>query len=451
MEYARKIVYRPYNFATDALSSFVLFRVSETRAVFVVCGHHTVLDGGGVVQSGVLAVDTYNALKSGTALPVWDDKFGDYADLDRKTVDSAAVVDFWQQKLSRIEALSFNVPTQEQNAESAFRVEPVTAKRLILDREHWNQIKALTRQLRITPPIYFKIIYGILLQLYCRPENDFYVTEILGQRPRGHGQTLGNYIQQVPFIFPQDLFKPESTIESLMVYARDYQKETRDFALLSIQKQNEMLPKTSLSFMYNFYHFIPSPEFVGTQVKTEALMNDVDGVVEFTPKTLAGDMELNLRFQQGRFRDHDFLQRVEWVSEQIIAGAKTLADLQWVREAEKEAILQTLVPSQETLNIDFDQCLLHKVFEKQAALTPERIALQSGSQSVTYAELNQKANALAAKLIQSGVQARSFVPVLMTRSLDVPLAMLAVMKAGAAFVCLDVDWPVERLNRVLSS
>jgi len=452
VEYAKKVVYRPYNFRTDALSSFVLVRVADKRSVFIVCAHHAVLDGGGVTQSGLLAFDAYNAFKEGKALPSWDDKFGDYAELDRRTVDSETVLCFWRDKLKNIEALSFNPPMQTGEQRTGHvGMEPVTAKRLILQREHWSQIKTLTRQLRITPPIYFKILYGILLQLYCRPENDFYVTEILGTRPRGHGQTLGNYIQQVPFIFPQELFKPESTIESLMAYARDYQKETRDYALLSIQKQNDMLPKAQLSFMYNFYHFIPSPEFVGTQVNTEALMNDVDGVVEFTPKTLAGDMQLNLRFQPGRFHDHHFLERIEWLSEQIIAGAQTLADLQWVREDEQNQILDRLAASSERLAIDFDQCVLHKLFERQVERTPQNIALQNGERTVCYDELNQKANALAQQLIHAGVTPHSFVPVLMTRSLDVPLAMLAVMKAGAAFVCLDIDWPEERLRRVLAS
>lgn len=451
IEYAKKFVYRPFNFATDLLNEFAIIRLSETRTVFIVRAHHAVLDGGGVTQSGVLAVDVYNAIKSNQPLPLWEDKFGEYALLDRKTVDSHEVTDFWQSKLNTVEALTFNVPQDGGAPNSAYGYEPVEAKRLILAREHWNNIKTWTRQQRITPPIYFKVLYGILLQLYCRPENNFYITEILGARPRGHGATLGNYIQQQPFIFPQQLFKPDTSFESMMAYARDYQKETRDYALLSIQKQNEMLPRGAISFMYNFYHFVPSPEFVGSQVQTEGLMNDVDGVVEFTPKTLAGDMELNLRFQSSRFKDFNFLERIEFLSQQIQAGAKTLGELRWVNDAEQQTILAQFATSADTFSVDFDTCILHKLFEQQVALTPSNIALVSGNKTVSYAELNQKANALALKLINAGVQPKSYIPVLMTRSLDVPLAMLAVMKAGAAFVCLDISWPADRLNRVLAS
>jgi amino acid adenylation domain-containing protein len=96
-----------------------------------------------------------------------------------------------------------------------------------------------------------------------------------------------------------------------------------------------------------------------------------------------------------------------------------------------------------------DTCL-HELIEAQAASSPELTAYTFQSRSLTYKQVNQKANQLAACLRDKGIGKGDFVPVLMDRSLELPLALLAVMKAGAAFVPLEVHWPVERIQHIVN-
>ncbi|MGW7520518.1 amino acid adenylation domain-containing protein [Streptomyces sp. NPDC054796] len=91
----------------------------------------------------------------------------------------------------------------------------------------------------------------------------------------------------------------------------------------------------------------------------------------------------------------------------------------------------------------------HEVFERQARLTPEATAVRGPHSAVTYRELDQRANALAHRLRHLGAQPGAVVAVVMERSVEFVLAVLAVAKSGAAFLLADVTCPRERLRAML--
>ncbi|MCA9419494.1 MAG: amino acid adenylation domain-containing protein [Nitrospira sp.] len=93
---------------------------------------------------------------------------------------------------------------------------------------------------------------------------------------------------------------------------------------------------------------------------------------------------------------------------------------------------------------------VHHLFEAQAARIPEAIAVVFESQSLTYQEINGKANRLSRQLQQQGVLRGDVVPVVMERSVELIISYLAIMKIGAAFSPLDPAWPPERLRTLLT-
>ena len=84
---------------------------------------------------------------------------------------------------------------------------------------------------------------------------------------------------------------------------------------------------------------------------------------------------------------------------------------------------------------------IHEQFEAQATRSPDAIALVFEDKSLTYRELNAQANRLAHHLRALGVGADALVGVCLDRSLDAIVAMLAVLKAGGAFVPIDPTYP----------
>ncbi|WP_225365807.1 non-ribosomal peptide synthetase [Serratia rubidaea] len=92
---------------------------------------------------------------------------------------------------------------------------------------------------------------------------------------------------------------------------------------------------------------------------------------------------------------------------------------------------------------------LHQLFEAQARRSPEAIALTDGKTALSYRQLNQRANQQARYLRRRHVPAGGWVLLSMTRSIEMVTAMLAVMKAGAAWIPLDPQTPPQRLQEIL--
>ncbi|MEC1410286.1 amino acid adenylation domain-containing protein [Bacillus safensis] len=106
---------------------------------------------------------------------------------------------------------------------------------------------------------------------------------------------------------------------------------------------------------------------------------------------------------------------------------------------------QTFLPDKKTF-AQLDQAhSLPALFEKTAEQYPDRVAVTDGKRQLTYEELNNKANRLAHLLIEKGVGPEQFVALALPRSIDMLVSLLAVHKAGAAYVPLDPDYPADRL------
>jgi amino acid adenylation domain-containing protein/thioester reductase-like protein len=93
--------------------------------------------------------------------------------------------------------------------------------------------------------------------------------------------------------------------------------------------------------------------------------------------------------------------------------------------------------------------LIHELFEDQVQRSPDAVALICDRESLTYAQLNGRANQLARYLLAQGVRPGDYIPILLPRSTAMLIALLAVLKAGAVYVPVDPDVPSERLAFML--
>ena len=165
----------------------------------------------------------------------------------------------------------------------------------------------------------------------------------------------------------------------------------------------------------------------------------------------SGELLLGWAYATDLF-DASTIERMAQHFEILLKGALANPDLH-VGE------LPLITPAeQQTLLVDWnntaqdyprDACL-HQLFEEQVELHPNAEAVRFEDQTLTYRELNAKANQLAHHLIELGVQPDQFVGVCIERSIEMLVALLGVMKAGGAYVPLDPSYPKDRREYILS-
>ncbi|HVG43962.1 MAG TPA: amino acid adenylation domain-containing protein, partial [Longimicrobium sp.] len=143
------------------------------------------------------------------------------------------------------------------------------------------------------------------------------------------------------------------------------------------------------------------------------------------------------------------LGHLERVLEQVAADADVrLSQLELLGEAERALVLEEWNRTDAEVPAA-DRCI-HELFEAQAARTPGAVAVRFEEESLTYAELNARANQLAHHLRGRGVGPEVRVGICLERSLEMVVGILAVLKAGGAYVPLDPAYPADRLAFTLS-
>ncbi len=127
-------------------------------------------------------------------------------------------------------------------------------------------------------------------------------------------------------------------------------------------------------------------------------------------------------------------------------SAAPVAELSLLSDEERDQIVYTWNDTRK--NYRSDSCL-HQLFEDQAARTPEAVALIFGGGQLTYGELNARANQLARLMRRRGAGPETTVALLIGRSADQMIALLATLKTGAAYMPLDPALPSHRLSLLL--
>ncbi|MBD2814424.1 amino acid adenylation domain-containing protein [Xenorhabdus sp. Flor] len=132
----------------------------------------------------------------------------------------------------------------------------------------------------------------------------------------------------------------------------------------------------------------------------------------------------------------------EKMSDDIFAGK-----FNGLSEAERTLLLETWNATETPYP---DHICIHQLFEQQVEKTPAAAALIAGDQTLSYAELNTRANWLACQLIEQGICLGDHVAILLERSIELVVAQLAILKAGAVYVPVDPNIPDERKNWLIN-
>lgn len=160
---------------------------------------------------------------------------------------------------------------------------------------------------------------------------------------------------------------------------------------------------------------------------------------------------MQIQYDAHHFRPDEvrlLAERLHTILESAAGRPEALvSDLEIIGSAERR---QVLVECNTVASHTLPELCIPELFEQQVERTPNAPAIVTTEGCLTYRELNQRANQMARYLQRQGIHVESRVAILMERSLDMLVAVMAVLKAGAAYVPLDSQHPVERISYVLA-
>ncbi|AET61298.1 peptide synthetase 3 [Paenibacillus terrae HPL-003] len=179
-------------------------------------------------------------------------------------------------------------------------------------------------------------------------------------------------------------------------------------------------------------------------------LNHVQSELDFQFQWENAAVSLNVNYQSDRYNESMIERFVEQLMRlyTVVLHQPELAisTAQVLSEQEVEQLLHTF---NDTV-MDYPRhASIHELFEKQAKQAPQQVAVVSGKDSLTYGELNEKANHLAHTLRKQGICTEQTVGIVAERSMEMIVGMLAILKAGGAYVPIDSDYPDERVRYLL--
>ncbi|OIN52091.1 non-ribosomal peptide synthase/polyketide synthase [Pseudomonas costantinii] len=363
--------------------------------------------------------------------------------------DQGALENFWRGRLAPLEqATSLNQAMFPRHVEDLPGHQALYSR---WDAAQTARVQQACRTLQITPNTLIQGAWLLLLQRFTGQSTVVFGATVAG-RPAGLANAdniLGLFINTLPVIQTLD---PEQPLDQWLHQLQAYNMDIREHAhapLADIQRWSGLGGQGLFDSIIVFENY-PIDERLGEQQGTglsfgESRNHDVTNF----PMDLAVNLGEQLSIEYLFLRNAFSVEAVELIRRSmedtleamIVAPRERLGNLQRLRAEQWQAFEQWSAAP----NARYHAQLLPALIGRHAQSRGQATALVCAEQSLSYAELESRANRLAHRLIELGAGPEVVIGVALERSVEMVVALLAVMKSGSAYVPLDIDYPPERL------
>jgi amino acid adenylation domain-containing protein len=448
-------VRRPFELNHEPPLRASLLRLGEDEHIVILTMHHIISDGWSI---GVLRREVeilYRAFSAGQAstLPELPLQYADYAVWQRECLQGEALqlqLDYWKQQLAGAPAV-LELPTDRPRPLiQSFRG---AHQSFALSSSLTLKLRALSRQQDVTMFMLLLGAFQILLMRYTGQEQISVGSPISGRNQVETEKLIGLFAYTL--VLSTDLSGNPSLTDLL--------KRVRETALGAYAHQDvpfeklveELQPERSLTHsplfqvMFILQNTPHREETALPNLRLEAVSAE-DGTAKFdlTLSMMESDAGLKASWEYSTdLFDAETIRRMTGHLERLLEGivrdpSQRISRLPLMLESER----QQMSDWNRTQRDYDDQLSLHQLFEAQAGRAPDSIALRSADGHLTYSQLDARANQLSQHLRQLGVGPESRVAILLDRSFEMIIALLAVLKAGCVYLPLDPSSPRERLS-----
>ncbi|HYH79590.1 MAG TPA: amino acid adenylation domain-containing protein, partial [Longimicrobium sp.] len=447
---------RPFDLATGPLFRPTLWRWGGDAHLLLVCMHHVVTDGWstGILYRELEAL--YAAFRDGgeSPLPAPPVRYADYAAWQHAWLRGDALerqLAYWRRRLADAPAL-LELPTDHPRP--AVQSYGGAYERIDLPPALLERLRALGQGQGATLYMVLLAAFQLLLGRYAGADDVVVGSPIAGRTRAEFEELIGFFVNTL--VLRADLSGDPDFAEVL--------RRVRAATLGAYEHQDvpferlveELAPERSLGHSPLFQVMFsleegapPALRLDGARVReiawdSETVRFDLALTVEAGDHGFGAEAAFRTDlFERATIRR--MLGHLARVLEQVADDPSRRASaLELMGDEERGGVLawSHTVAAYPTGPI-------HPLIEARAAATPDALAVVHEGERLTYAQVNGTANRLARELRDRGIGRGACVPVLMERGAMVPVAMLAAVKAGAAFVPLDPKWPDERLHAAL--
>jgi amino acid adenylation domain-containing protein len=448
---------RGFEFSKAPLMRLTLIQLDDNTYRFIWSHHHLLVDGWSVpiLLGEVFAI--YEALRRGEELQLQPARpYRDYISwLHRQDLSKAET--FWREYLNGMTAPT---PLGLPNAVAAT---PTTDKKcgdewIALSTETTSALQSLARRHQLTLNTLVQGAWSILLSRLSGEPDVLFGATVAG-RPAdlpGSEKMIGIFINTLPV---RVTVNGDESIITWLKRLQEQQAELRQYEyspLVQVHGWSDVPRDLKLFESILVFENYPVSRTSGNQQQRSLKISNGDFYERTNyPLTvvagLGSTLELKVLYDNHRFESvviTRLLEHLKTLVEGMASGVdQPVSSLSLLTEVERNRLLSLSIGADSPLPL---YACAHHLFEAQVERTPDAPALIYGSEVISYAELNRRANVLAHHLQRLGVTVESLVGICLERSVEMVVAALGVLKAGGAYVPLDPVYPKDRLGFMLT-
>lgn len=455
---AERMVRQKLSLQQGPLMKVFLYQLDEQDALLLILMHHITIDAW---SAGVFyreLAELYAGYCQGipVTLPDLPVQYADFCAWQRQWLQGETLTllqDYWKSTLA---GANTRLELPADHPRPAVQSTCGAHARFLIPLEVAQSIKAFSAESNVTLFMLLLSAFMVLLHRYTG-QDDILIGTPVANRPDAQLQKLiGFFINTIAL--RADL-SHNPTFHELLHHVRDLALEAfehQDMPFEHVVSLIEPRRDASRSPLFQYLFVLEKESWSEAQlneltlspVEIESGCAIYDLVLSLVDsgKGLQGSLEYNTDLFERRTIERLIGHFTALLKESVSNPAKSINQLEILTASERLHILH--VWNDTGVDREPGTCL-HQLFEQQATLVPEAIAVVFEESSLTYRELNDQANQLAHCLLAQEIGPDVLVGICMERSLDLVVALLAVLKAGGAFVPLDPDYPSERLAFML--
>ena len=453
-EFEHSLVQTPIKFE-EKTYEFKIFRFPDNTGGFFLNIHHFVADSWTMGLTCIKIVkEYYNLLKNETIEETINPSYIDYINSEKDYLNSERYLidkEYWNNIFSKAPN-SISIPGSfytHNSFDCAANRENFT-----IPKELVTTIQAYCKKNKASVFNFFMAVLAIYMYKINNTKDFVIGTPILNRTNFKEKNTCGMFINIAPLKINID--SNNNFLDFLNIIAKDskellkHQKYSYNNILNDLREKNPSIPG-----LYNIilsYQVTKANTFSGIDYQTHWAFNGTcneDIEIQVHDLNDEGSLDLSFDYKINKYTKQDIInlnERLLFIIKQILESDLKLKDIEIITNEEKQIILNDF----NNTKLKYDKNIsIIKFFEEQVKISPEKPALTFHNQTLTFNELNEKANSLAYIIKENIKEKNTIIPIISYRSLEVIIGILAILKSGHAYLPIDPDYPEERINYIL--